>query len=151
MRFISFNGISNCLGLSFAESSTNGVHFTFILIFLWSSLLSVVSEQLYSITYSFKKWKIFRQPRLIKRNAVSSKQLSCRYCYMDALHARWLNAWRKSLTATTQECCEQFWTSPGGNTIKSTSCTATYLPSLKLLTLDEQDIRDTAGEAGTRS
>ena len=52
-----------------------------------------------------------------------------RYCYMDLLHGRWLNRWRKSLTATTQECCEQFWTSPGGNTPQSTSCTATYLPS----------------------
>ena len=35
---------------------------------------------------------------------------------MDALHGRWLNGWRKILTATTQECCEQYWTSPGGNT-----------------------------------
>ena len=26
------------------------------------------------------------------------------------------NIWRKSLTATTQECCEQYWTSPGGST-----------------------------------
>ena len=43
----------------------------------------------------------------IKWNAVSSKQRSCRYCYMDALLGRWLNGWRKSLTATTQECCEQ--------------------------------------------
>ena len=34
--------------------------------------------------------------------------------------------------ATTQECCEQFWTSPGSNTLQSSSCTATYLPSRKL-------------------
>ena len=39
--------------------------------------------------------------------------------------------WRKSLMATTQECYEQYWTSPGGNTPQSTSCTATYLPSRK--------------------
>ena len=51
------------------------------------------------------------------------KQRSCRYCYMDAL-----NVWRKSLTAITQECCEQFWTSPRDNTLHSTNCTATYLP-----------------------
>ena len=44
----------------------------------------------------------------IKWNAVSSKQWSCRYCYMDALHGRWVNGRRKSLTATTQKCCEQF-------------------------------------------
>ena len=50
---------------------------------------------------------------------------------MDVLHWRWLNGWRKSLTATTQECCEQFWTSPGSITLQSSSCTATYLPSQK--------------------
>ena len=32
-----------------------------------------------------------------------------RYCYIDALHGRLLNRWKKSLAATTQECCEQFW------------------------------------------
>ena len=58
---------------------------------------------------------------------------------------------RKSLMATTQECCEQFWTSPGGNTPKSSSCTATNLPSRKLSKLDEPDMQDTAGEAGTSS
>ena len=35
---------------------------------------------------------------------------------MDALHGRLLNGWRKSLT---QECCEEFWKSPGGNTPQS--------------------------------
>ena len=55
---------------------------------------------------------------------------------------------RKSLTATTQECWEQFWTSPGGNTPQSTSCTATYLPPRKISKLDEPDTRDTAGEVG---
>ena len=52
---------------------------------------------------------------------------------MDALHGCWLNGWRKSLTATTQEYCEQFWTSPGGNTPQSTNYTATYLPSRKTI------------------
>ena len=46
----------------------------------------------------------------------------------------------KSLTATTQECCEQFWTSPGGNTPQSTSYTATYLLSRKLSKLEEPDM-----------
>ena len=40
---------------------------------------------------------------------VFSKQRSRRYCNMDALHGRYLNGWRKSLTTTTQECCEQYW------------------------------------------
>ena len=86
---------------------------------------------------------------LIKLNAVSSKQWSCRYCYMDAQHGRELNGCRKSLTATTQECCEQFWISPGGNIPQSSSCTATYFPSRKLSKLDEPDMQDTTGEAGT--
>ena len=91
------------------------------------------------------------QTWLINWNAVSSKQRSCRYCYMDALYGCWLNGWRKSLMATTQECCEQYWTSPGGNTPQSSSCTATYLPSQKLSKLDEPDMQDTAGEAGMSS
>ena len=36
------------------------------------------------------------------------------------------------MTATTQECCEQFWTSPGGNTQQSSSCMATYLKTIKV-------------------
>ena len=70
---------------------------------------------------------------------------------MDAPHGRWLNRWRKSLTATTQECCKQFWKSPGGNTPQSTSSTPNYLPSRKLSKLEEPDMQDTAGEAGTIS
>ena len=50
-----------------------------------------------------------------------------------------------------QECCKQYWTSPGGNTPQSTNYTATYLPSQKLSKLDETDMKDTAGEAGTGS
>ena len=43
----------------------------------------------------------------IKWNALSSRQRSYRYCCMDALLGRSLNGWRRSWTATTQECCEQ--------------------------------------------
>ena len=57
----------------------------------------------------------------------------------------------KNLTATTQECYEQFWTSPGGNTQQSPNCRATHLPSRKLSKLDEPDMQDTAGEAGMTS
>ena len=53
------------------------------------------------------------------------------------------------LTATTQECCEQYWKSPGGNTPQRSRYTATYHPSRKLTKLDEPDMRDTAGEVGT--
>ena len=50
-----------------------------------------------------------------------------------------------------KECCEQYWTSPGGNTPQGTNYTATFLPSRKLSKLDEPDMQDTAGEAGTSS
>ena len=54
----------------------------------------------------------------------------------------------KSLTATTQECCEQYWTSPGGSTPQNSSCTPTYYPSWKLSKLEEPDMWNTAGEVG---
>ena len=53
---------------------------------------------------------------------------------------------KKSWTAITQECCEQYRTSPGGNTPQSSSYTATYHPSRKQSKLDEPDMQDTAGE-----
>ena len=52
---------------------------------------------------------------------------------------------------TTQECCEQYWTSPGGNTPQGTNYTANCLPSRKLYKLDEPDTQDIAGEARTNS
>ena len=51
----------------------------------------------------------------------------------------------------TQECYEQYWTSPWGNTPQGTNYTATYLPSWKLSKLDKPDMQDTAREAGTSS
>ena len=45
----------------------------------------------------------------------------------------------------------QYWISPGGNTTQSTNYTAICLPSRKLSKLDEADMQDTAGEAGTSS
>ena len=53
--------------------------------------------------------------------------------------------------AITQECCEQSWTSPGGNTPQDTNFMATCLLSWKLSKLDEPDMQDTAREAGTSS
>ena len=41
--------------------------------------------------------------------------------------------------------------SPGGNTPQNTNYTAPYLSSRKLSKLDEPDMQDTAGEAGTSS
>ena len=42
-------------------------------------------------------------------------------------------------------------TSPGGKTPQGTNYTATCLLSRKLSKLDEPDMQDTAGEAGTSS
>ena len=47
--------------------------------------------------------------------------------------------------------CEQYWTSPCGNTPQGTIYTATCLPSRKLYKLDEPDTQDTVGEARTNS
>ena len=55
------------------------------------------------------------------------------------------------MTAITQECCEQYWTSPGGNIPPNSSYTATCHPSRKLSKLDEPDMWDTAVEIKTNS
>ena len=47
--------------------------------------------------------------------------------------------------------CEQYWTSPGGNTPQGTNYMANCLPSQKLYKLDEPDTQDTAGEARMNS
>ena len=54
-------------------------------------------------------------------------------------------------TTITQECCEQSWTGPGDSTPQDANCTATCPLSRKLFKLDEPDMWDTAGEAGTNS
>ena len=51
----------------------------------------------------------------------------------------------------TQECCEEYQTSPGGSTSKRSSCKATYHPSRNQSNLDEPDMPDTAGEVETSS
>ena len=63
----------------------------------------------------------------MKLSVVSSKQRSCRYCYMDAPHGRRLNGWRKSLTAIIQVCCEQYWACPGNSTPRQLYC---HLPRI---------------------
>ena len=58
---------------------------------------------------------------------------------------------RNNNLVITQECWEQYWTSPGDNTPRDTNYTDTCPPSRKLYKLDEPDTRDTAGEARTSS
>ena len=57
----------------------------------------------------------------------------------------------RKLDGITQECWEQYWTSPGDNTPRDTNYTDTCPPSRKLYKLDEPDTRDTAEEARTSS
>ena len=66
-----------------------------------------------------------------------------------AIWMHYTDVWKKCLTAITQECCEQYWTSPGSSTPPSSSCTVTYYPPRKLFKLDEPDMWDTAGEVKT--
>ena len=68
-----------------------------------------------------------------------------------AIWMHYLDANKTAGDAITQECCEQYWTSLGGNTQQSPNYTATNLPSWKLSKLDELDMQKTAGEAGTSS
>ena len=85
---------------------------------------SVSSTEKFNDTRLAKAWTVPDRLAVIWKSDLTDKMKrvfffklrSCLYCYMDALHGRWLNGWRNILTATTQECCEQFWRSPGGNT-----------------------------------
>ena len=56
-----------------------------------------------------------------------------------------------TLTKRLEKKLDGNYTSPDGNVPQDTNCTATYLLSRKLFKLDEPDIQDTAGEAGTNS
>ena len=57
----------------------------------------------------------------------------------------------KILTAITQKCCKQYWTSPGGKTPQNRSYMDTDHPSQKLSKVDKADMWDTAGEVRTNS
>ena len=120
--------------------------------YLGSSVSSTekdIDTRLMKLSIGFRSYGSQTWP--IKWNVVSSRQRSYWYCYMDALLGHELNSWRGSWTAITQECCEQYWTSPGSNTQQGTNYTATCLPSWKLSKLDKPDMHDAAGEAGTNS
>ena len=63
----------------------------------------------------------------------------------------WTLTYRKSLTAIAQECYELCWKNPRNNIPQNSNCAATYRPSKKPSKLNEQDMRDTAGEVKTNS
>ena len=80
----------------------------------------------------------------IKHNFFQAAVLSL--LYIDAPHWPWLSAWRKSLTAITQECYEPYWINPLSSIPQNSRCTVNYLPSLKPFKSDEEDMQDIAGE-----
>ena len=49
----------------------------------------------------------------------------------------------QSLRTITQDCCELYWTSPGGNTPQNSSCRAIYHPSREVSKLDKPGMQDT--------
>ena len=118
---------------------------------------SVSSTEIDIDTWLAKEWTAIDRLWVIWKSDLTDKMCSffqvasCRFCYMDALHGCLLDGWRKCLKAITQECCEQYWTSPGDSTQQSSSCTATYHPSQKLSKLDEPDMWDSIGELRTSS
>ena len=97
---------------SIVSSTENDINTRLAKAWTASDSLSVIWNQTWP-----KKW-----------NAVFSKQRISDGC----THEPYLNVWRKSLTAITQECCQQYWTSPGGITPQNSSYTATCHPSRKL-------------------
>ena len=69
---------------------------------------------------------------------------------MVAPYGRYLNVWRKSLSAITQEYSELYGTSLGDNIPQNRSYTAIDYPSRNLSNSDETDMWDTAGEVRTK-
>ena len=106
-----------------------------------SSTENDINTQLAEAWTAIDKLSVIQKSDLSDKieRSVFFKHWSCQYSYMDAPHGRWLSAWRKSLTAITQECYKLYWTSRWGNIPQNSSSTATNNPSRKLSTLDEPD------------
>ena len=75
-------------------------------------------------------WKSDLTDKMKRRFLPSSGRVDTTI-WMHYTDANWTDG-EKARRQPTQECCEQFWTSPGGNTPQSPNCTATYLPLKKL-------------------
>ena len=118
--------------------------FTYLGSSVSSTKIDIDTQQAKAWTAIDKLSVICKSDLTIKWNAFSSKQRSCQYCYMDALHGCYQREWRKHQTSTTQLCCDQYWTC-------SSSYTATNHPLWKLSKLYEPVMWDTAGEVGMSS
>ena len=66
--------------------------------------------------------------------------------FLDLSHITWIH-----LHTDTRICYELYWTNPGSNIPRSSSCAATYLLSLKPTKDDEHGMWDNAGEAKMNS
>ena len=109
---------------------------------------SVSSTEKYIDTRLMKAWTSIDRLSIILKSDLTDKMK--RSFFQSAIVSILLygcTTW----TAITQECCEQYWTSPGDNTLQGTNYTTTCLPSRKLSKIDKPDMQDTAGEARTSS
>ena len=123
--------------------------FNHLLSFLANHRDDIVSTQNWCI-YILDDWLALVIPCVVvhRRTSLMSPYLLHQQCPACIFCLIWIS-WEMGGNYT--ECCEQYWTSPGGNTPQGTNATATFLPSRKLPKLDEPDMQDTAGEAGTSS
>ena len=105
-----------------------------------------------------KAWTAINRLSIIWKSDLTDKMK--RSCFQAAVASMLLygcTTWtltkrlEKKLDGNYTRMLRQSWTSPGGNTPQDTNCTATCLLSRKLFKLDEPDMQDTVGEAGTNS
>ena len=94
----------------------------------WISFINSPNSQ-----YKGDDYEILIKPlRSFENSTISIIMISC---YdgnpTDLLFLKTYDA-LKSLTATTQECCEQYWTSPGGSTLQTSSCMATITKTIQV-------------------
>ena len=116
--------------------------------YLGSSILSTKTD---INTQLAKAWTAINKSDLTDKMKCSFSQAAVVSILLYGCTTWILTKKKKSMTATTQECCKQYWTSPGGSNPQSSSCTATYHPSQKLSKLDKADVQDTTGEVGMNS
>ena len=122
--FICFYGIPTIVGYLMPNPANTYIYIYIYIYIIWEHFLDNFLKKV--------GWVLFSHTR--------------QYCYIDALHGRWLSVWRLSWTTIAKECCELYWTSPGGNIPQSSSWTDTYHPSRKS---SEQGMWDNAGEVRT--
>ena len=104
---------------------------------------SVSSTETYIDTRLTKAWTSINRLSVIWKSNLTDKMKSSFFQVVIVsilLYGCITRTLTKRLEKKLDGNCEQHWTSPGGNTQQSSSCTATYHPSRKLSKLDEPDM-----------